>query len=162
VELRQDQKVYDILNQLQIPYKKYEHAAVFTMEDVIKLKLNLPECKNLFVRNTKGNKHYLVILEGSKKADLKKLATQIGSTKLSFASKERLFKYLMLLPGSVSPFGLINDKEKQVEVIVDKDLVNSDVLGFHPNTNEATVTLSFNDFEKFLKSCGNKFSYIKI
>ena len=162
MELTQDQKVYDTLNKLQIQYKKYEHPAVFTMEDVNKLDLNLPECKNLFVRNTKGNKHYLVILEGSKKADLKKLATQIGSTKLSFASKERLFKYLMLLPGSVSPFGLINDKDKQVEVIVDKDLVNSDELGFHPNTNEATVTLSFSDFEKYLKSCGNKFSYIKI
>ena len=162
MELTQDQKVYDTLNKLQIQYKKYEHPAVFTMEDVNKLDLNLPECKNLFVRNTKGNKHYLVILEGSKKADLKKLATQIGSTKLSFASKERLFKYLMLLPGSVSPFGLINDKDKQVEVIVDKDLVNSDELGFHPNTNEATVTLSSSDFEKYLKSCGNKFSYIKI
>ena len=162
MELTQDQKVYDTLNKLQIQYKKHEHPAVFTMEDVNKLDLNLPECKNLFVRNTKGNKHYLVILEGSKKADLKKLATQIGSTKLSFASKERLFKYLMLLPGSVSPFGLINDKDKQVEVIVDKDLVNSDELGFHPNTNEATVTLSFSDFEKYLKSCGNKFSYIKI
>lgn len=132
------------------------------MDEVDKLNLNLPECKNLFVRNTKGNKHYLVILEGSKKADLKKLATQIGSTKLSFASKERLFKHLMLLPGSVSPFGLINDEDKQVEVVIDKDLISLNEIGFHPNNNEATVTLSFNDFEKFLKWCGNKFSCVKI
>lgn len=162
MEMGQDQKVYSILNELKISYKKYEHPAVFTIEDVDRLNLNFPECKNLFVRNSKGDKHFLVILEKDKKVDLKNLAQQISSTKLSFASKERLFKYLMLLPGSVSPFGLINDKEKQVEVFIDKDLIDSNELGFHPNTNEATVTFSFNDLEKFLKWCGNKFSYVKI
>jgi len=162
MDIRKDQKVYDILEELNIPYKKYEHEAVYTMEDVKNLNLNLPECKNLFVRNVKGDKHYLIILDESKKVDLKKLAEQIKSTKLSFASNERLLKYLNLSPGSVSPFGLINDADKKVEVVIDKDLVGSELVGFHPNSNEASVTLSFGDFEKFLKWSKNKYSFIKI
>ncbi len=80
----------------------------------------------------------MVILNASKRIDLKKLAVLLNENGLGFASEERLLKHLKLTPGSVSPFGLINDTEKQVEVIVDNELLKSETQGFHPNANTAT------------------------
>jgi Ala-tRNA(Pro) deacylase len=159
---QEEKKVYGVLAELNIPYTRYEHPPVYTIEEM--KRLNLPDsmCKNLFVRNQKGDKHYLVILEHTKKADLQKLAEQIGSGKLSFASEKRLQKYLGLKPGSVSPFGLINDSEKEVEVVIDKDLADSGEVSFHPNVNTATVTISYGDFEKYLKWCKNSITYVRI
>lgn len=159
---QEEKKVYDVLAKLKIPYTRYEHPAVYTVEEV--KRLNLPDsmCKNLFVRNQKGDKHYLVILEHTKKADLEKLAEQIRSGKLSFASEKRLQKYLGLKPGSVSPFGLINDSEKEVQVVIDKDLKDSGEVSFHPNVNTATVTISYKDFEKYLEWCKNNTIYVQI
>lgn len=110
-----EKKVYDILSKLQIPYIRYEHAAIFTIEEANKLNIDIKgeHCKNLFLRNRKGDVHYLLIIQELKKVDLKSVAKQIGSSSLSFASEERLYKYLGLTPGSVTPFGLINDNEKK-------------------------------------------------
>lgn len=157
-------KVYDILDELKIPYNKYEHNPVYTSEEANELNLPLKEkhCKNLFVRNAKGNVHYLVVLIDSKKVDLKKLSEQIGSTKLSFASAERLDKYLGLKPGSVGPFGLINDSEKSVKVVLDKDLASLEEINIHPNVNTGTVTITYGDLQKFIEWCGNSVSYVQI
>ena len=103
-------------------------------------------CKNLFLRNQKGNRHYLVVLEHSKRADLKAVADQIGDGKLSFASPERLMTHLGLTPGSVSPFGLINDRDHAVRVVLDRDLKSADALAFHPNINTATFVIAAADF----------------
>lgn len=159
-----EQKVYDILNLLEIKYIRYEHNPVYTIEDASKLDIHIPGqlCKNLFLRNTKGNVHYLVILDETKQLDLKFLAKQIGSTNLSFASHKRLYKFLGLTPGSVSPFGLINDIEREVIVLIDKDLINSNIINFHPNVNTATICISYIDFEKFIKWHENEFYYIAI
>lgn len=94
--------------------------------------------------------------------DLKNLSDQIGSTNLSFASEERLYKYLKLTPGSVGFFGLINDTEKHVEVLLDKALTASNIISFHPNVNTATISISYSDFEKFLNWCENKIYYVEI
>lgn len=157
-------KVYKLLEELKISYKKYEHAPAYTMEDIEELDISIggEYCKNLFLRNSKGNQHYLVVVNGSKNVDLKKLASEIPSTRLSFASDERLYRYLKLKPGSVSPFGLINDIDKHVEVVIDKDLVGSNLLCFHPNINTATVVISYEDFNKFLQKCKNKLYHVKI
>ncbi|MEW9097143.1 MAG: prolyl-tRNA synthetase associated domain-containing protein [Clostridiaceae bacterium] len=160
----QEKRVYDVLAELNIPYTRYEHEAVFTIEEADKLNIDIKgeHCKNLFIRNRKGNIHYLLVIQEWKKVDLKKLADQIESTSLSFASEERLNKYLGLTPGSVTPFGLINDEEKEVQVLLDKDIANLGNISFHPNVNTATITISYKDFDKFLQWCGNKVSYVNI
>lgn len=159
-----EQKLYDILNFLEIKYIKYEHKPLYTCEDAKELDMNITgqHCKNLFLRNRKGDVHYLVILDESKTIDLKALSKQIESSSLSFASEERLFKYLQLKPGSVTPFGLINDIEREVIVLIDKDIVNKSPINFHPNVNSATLGISYDDFEKFIKWHNNKFDYINV
>ena len=91
-----------------------------------------------------------------------KIQEQVLSTRLSFASSERLMKYLKLEPGHVSPMGLINDKEKEVEVLIDKDLKGKKLLAVHPNTNEASVLISFEDLMKFIKAMENEYKFITI
>ena len=159
-----EQKVYDVLDLLDIKYKRYEHKAVYTIEEANTLDIYIPGklAKNLFLRNRKGDTHYLVIVDENKHVDLKLLSKQIGSTSLSFASEERLFKYLGLKPGSVTPFGLINDTERTVIVLIDRDLVGVSNISFHPNVNTATISIAYRDFEKFLKWNKNKFQYVDI
>ncbi|GFP76152.1 Prolyl-tRNA editing protein ProX [Clostridium fungisolvens] len=159
-----EQKVYDILDSLEIKYDRYEHAAVYTIEEANKLDIHIPGqlCKNLFIRNRKGDTHYLVVLDETKQVGLKSLAKQIGSSSLSFASEERLFKYLGLKPGSVSPFGIINDNESEVIVLIDRDITNAAVVAFHPNINTVTIGISYLDFEKFIKWKKNKLFYVDI
>jgi len=154
--------IYKILNDLNIDFTEYKHPAVFTCEEAEEYNKNIggAKIKNLFLRNKKGDKHFLVITEASKNIDLRKLSESIGENKLGFASKERLEKYLNLKTGSVSPFGLINDKNKEVVVVLDKYLLNYEKLNFHPNINTATVQISKDDFLKFIKWCENKFIFI--
>ncbi|MBD5640478.1 prolyl-tRNA synthetase associated domain-containing protein [Clostridium botulinum] len=152
------EKIYNILDELNIKYIKHEHEAVYTIEEVNNLQLDIEgqHCKNLFLRNRKGNIHYLLILCDEKMADLKALAKEIGSTPLSMASEERLYKHLELTPGSVTPFGLINNSDKKVKVLLDKDLKHDGKINFHPNTNTATLTINYEDFHKFLQWTGNE------
>ena len=115
---------------------------------------------NLFLRDARGKRHFLVIHDGNKHTELKKLQTQINATHLSFGSEERLMKHLGLTKGSVSPFGLINNENHDVEVVIDESIKNQPLLGFHPNINTATVWLSYDEFMKFLKDTGNKILYV--
>jgi Ala-tRNA(Pro) deacylase len=124
--------------------------------------IDATHCKNLFLRNQKGNRHYLVILEHSKRADLRSVAAQIGDGKVSFASPARLATHLGVTPGSVSPFGLVHDREHHVRVYLDSDLRGVKRISFHPNINTVTVALSFADFEVFLASCHNQVRYIQV
>lgn len=148
----QKQRVYDALEQLKIKYEVVEHEPVHTMEDMDRL--GLPQkgtlCKNLFLRDAKGKRHFLVTCDEKKTVDLKTLGRQLGAGNLSFASEDRLEKYLGLKQGSVSPFGLMNDTERAVEFFIDKDLSRCKSLGIHPLENTATVFLSFKDLDKFL------------
>jgi Ala-tRNA(Pro) deacylase len=157
-----EKKVYDVLNDLGISYDRYGHPPVYTVEEAEKQWTDIigAHCKNLFLRNKKGNRHYLVILEASKVADLKSLNKLLGEDRLSFASEKRLMKYLALETGAVSVFGLINDGENHVKVVIDEDLRNAEAVNFHPNVNTATVGISFPDFEKFLAYCGNAVRYL--
>lgn len=159
-----EKKVYEILNNLQVPYIRYEHKAIFTIEEANKLNIDIKgeHCKNLFIRNRKGDKHYLLIIQEWKRVDLKSIAKEIESSSLSFASEERLYKYLGLTPGSVTPFGLINDTEKHVTVLLDKDLETLNNISFHPNVNTATITISYLNFQNFLKWCGNNVYYVQV
>jgi len=153
-----EQKLYDLFDQLGIAYTRYEHPPVYTVEEAKEYWQDIEgaHSKNLFLRNNKGNRHYLVVLEQSKKADINDLSARLAAGKLSFASERRLKEHLGLETGAVSPLGLINDQEKAVTVALDRDLKKKGIVNFHPNVNTATISLSFEDFQKFLKHCGNE------
>ena len=157
-----EQKVYDILGELKISYTKHEHPPVYTVDEAEQHWKNITgaHCKNLFLRNKKGKNHYLVIAKSEKRVNLKALTSRIGEDRLSFASPERMLRYLGLEPGAVSPFGLINDRENAVVVVIDRDLKEASHVNFHPNVNTATVGITFTDFERFLSHCGNSIRYL--
>lgn len=158
------ESVFKKLAELNINYKVIYHEAAYTIDDMEALHLeNMSDvAKNLFLRDYKGRKHYLVVLEKDKTADLKYIKTQIGSTPLSFASEERLMKYLKLVKGSVSPLGILNDTQGEVEVVFDKELAMKEKIGVHPNDNTATVFLDFKDLQKIIELNGNKIHFINI
>ena len=159
------EKVLNKLNELNIEYKEIEHTPVYTIEDMDNLG-NIFEdakiCKNLFVRDQKGKRHFLVVLPEEKRAPLADIANKIGSTKLSFTSEERLMKYLKLEPGAVTPLSVINDETNEVEVVFDEDLKKEKLLGVHPCVNTATILLTPDSLEKYVTSNNNKLKYIKI
>jgi Ala-tRNA(Pro) deacylase len=156
-----EEAVYTVLGQLGLSYERYEHPAVFTVEQALEhwSGIDATHCKNLFLRNKKGDRHYLVVAEHATPIDIAALAVRAGDNRLSFASAERLAAHLGLTPGAVSPFGLINDRAKTVRVLLDGRLRPVARVGFHPNVNTATVVLAFADFERFLAWCGNPVQY---
>ncbi len=151
-------KVLHFLDSLAIPYTLYRHRPLPTIEIALEYWSDIPgtHCKNLFFRNHKGDKHYLVIVECHQELNIHDLEKRLREGKLSFASAERLEANLGLSPGSVSPFGLINDTEHNVKVFIDINLLSSDTLSFHPNDNTATIIIKIDDFKKFLKICKNE------
>lgn len=158
------ENIFENLQALGISYELVEHAPAFTMEEYNALGFNPDDeiCKNLFLRDYKGKRHMLVVLKGSKHADLRLIQAEVESSKLSFASDERLAKYLDVKKGSVSPLGLINDTAGAVEVYFDEDLQNAPRLGFHPNDNTATVFLSFADVRRYIESTGHTIRFIQV
>ena len=150
--------------ELGIGYERHEHPPVATVEEAEQhwAGIAATHCKNLFLRNQKGSRHYFVIITHLKKANLRAVADQVGDGKLSFASPERLMGHLGLTPGSVSPFGLVNDRAHAVRVVLDRDLKTAERLSFHPNVNTATLVVSATDFRKFLDACGNPVQYVSV
>jgi Ala-tRNA(Pro) deacylase len=142
------------LDKLGIEYKMHEHVAVFTAEEAAEHTSHIKglACKNLLLNDQKKRHFYLVVLPAKKSVNLKSLFPKI---KLSFSSPKRVQEKLGLLPGSVSPFGLINNTEKDVKLYIDKDVYEADFVTFHPNLNTATLLLSKVDFHKFLKTLEN-------
>jgi len=155
---------YAALDALGISYERYEHPPVFTAEEAILhwAAIHGTPCKNLFLRNKKGNRHYLVVMGLEKQADLRYIAKLVSDDRLSFGSPERLMARLGVTPGSVTPLGLINDHDRTVRVLIDRDLRGVDRLIFHPNINTASVVLSWGDLEKFLGARGNPVSLVAI
>lgn len=156
-------EVLERLKALGIRYELDEHEAVFTIEAVKAAGLDKKGMVpvNLFLRNANGKRHYLVIHDGDKHTDLKRLEGEIGATHLSFGSAERLMKHLGLTKGSVSPFGLINNTNHDVEVVIDASIKGHERLGFHPNINTATVWIGYDDLMKFIESCGNPVKFVE-
>lgn len=162
--MRGQKELYELFQKLDIRFEYHEHPPVATIEDArIHWKdYNAGRCKNIFFRNHKGDRHYLVILEHLRQLGIRDLEKRLKQGKLSFASDKRLTKYLGLEPGSVSPFGLINDKEKNVHVFIDEKLNEFERLAFHPNVNTASLVISKSDFLKFLNYTGNSYEFIRL
>ena len=139
--------IYALLNSKNIQFSYTEHRPVYSMEesDALKIPAGAVICKNLFLRNNNGKQHFLLTVPADTPVDLKELAVKLASSRLSFASAERLEKYLGLQSGLVSPFGLLNNTSKNVIFVSSKNLPPSASIGIHPNDNTATVWLAFGD-----------------
>ncbi len=158
------QKVYDKLNELGITYEVVDHPCANTIEEIDKLGIfkDGVGCKNLFLRDGSGKRHFLVVAAEHKEVDLKSIREQIGCSRLSFGSEERLKNCPGLTKGSVSPFGVLNDSECKTELVFDRELIGVKKAGFHPNLNNATVWLSFEDLIKVISDNGNTIHYVDL
>jgi Ala-tRNA(Pro) deacylase len=145
------------LAELGIASRTVSHPPVFTVEQAKALRGELPgsHVKNLFLRNKKGVM-WLIVAEEDRKIDLKALGERLGAGKVSFGSAERLMQYLGVLPGSVTPLGLINDKKAEVQVVIDKALMAHDPINVHPLTNERTTAIAAKDLLAFIEACGHR------
>ena len=157
--------IYKILKEINIDYKKYDHKAVMNVAEADevynKLDIDFQRCKNLFLRNAKGKKHFLFVTDAHKQVNLKELGEFLGE-RLSFASPERLEKYLKTQRGSVSLLNLINDENNEVVLILDREVAEAEKAGFHPDSNEATLILGKESIQKFIEYSQNKVvSYIR-
>ena len=129
-----------------------QHEAMFTTEQSRRLRQPLPgaHCKSLLLKNKKGDYILLIILHDTQ-VDIKAFADQMGVARLSFASPERLKEKLHLTPGSVTPFGLINNTDRDVQLVLDSRVMDHDILNFHPLINTMTTSITKENFLKFLK-----------
>ncbi len=153
-------EVYDILNRLNIKYEEMTHKAVYTSEAAmfITKELKGTGVKNLFLKSKKT--YYLVMIPEDKKANIKEIRKFLGESSLSFAGEEDLKEILGLFPGSVTPFGIINDNDNKVTLVIDEELENKQVL-FHPNTNTKTLKIDYLDLLKFINYEKHKYVVLK-
>lgn len=152
-------ELYRLLKMLGISYEEIEHEAVYTIEQAQRIKrmIDGAGCKNLFLTDHKGG-YILAVLQEDKRADLKALASLYDVKKLSFASDEQLSEVLGLTRGSVTPMGLINDKEHAVKLAIDGELRGRKLL-FHPNVNTRTISITADDLIKYIEYFGNEYKY---
>lgn len=150
------------LEDLGIVCERHDHPLVATVAEAEQYwgGIDALHAKNLFLRNQKGSRHFLVVLAFTRRGDLAALGEHFGEKKLGFASPERLLAHLGLTPGSVSPFGLINDPGHKVEVAIDVAIRDAARVAFHPNVNTATLVLSGADFQRYLAAIGHEVHWI--
>ncbi|HSR69820.1 MAG TPA: prolyl-tRNA synthetase associated domain-containing protein [Acidobacteriota bacterium] len=156
--------IYGFLDQHGISYERFRHPPVYTVEQVEELIPDLPgvKTKNLFLRDRKGKRHFLVVVPARQRVDLKACAQAIGAGKLSFGSEERLKHHLGVDAGSVTLLGLVNDPEHRVEVFIDRGIWDADKIQCHPLVNTATLTISKRGLETFLGATGHSFSVLQV
>ena len=156
------QETYEYLTAHGVDYEVIEHPAVFNMEEVEKLKLPHPEAdaKNLFVRDDKKLHYYMITVQGNKRVDLKQFRKQHGLRNFSFASADDLMEIMGLIPGAVTPLGLLNDQERKVELYLDAAF--SDLISIHPNDNTATVWMKTKDLIRIITEHGNRVWVVEI
>ena len=159
------QDIYNYLEEKNIWYEITEHEAVYNMEELSKVELPYPEAdaKNLFVRDDKKVNYYLITVKGNKRVDLKELRKNNGTRNLSFASADDLMAIMGLIPGAVSPLGILNDNELKVHFYMDKDFIgDSNLIGIHPNDNTATVWMKTADLIEIIKEHGNEVNIVEV
>lgn len=162
--LEKEVRVYDLLDKLSISYDRVDHEEANTMEackEIDKVLAPAVICKNLFLCNSNKTKYYLLMIREDKQFKTKDISKQINSSRLSFAPAEKMQEYLDITPGSVSVMGLMNDKDLQVQLLVDEDVLHSEYFGCHPCVNTSSLRLRTKDvFEIFLQEV--KHNYIPV
>ena len=159
------QEIYDFLKSKNIWHEITEHKAVFNMEELNDIDLPYPEAdgKNLFVRDDKKRNYYLITVKGDKKVNLKEFREKNNTRALSFASENDLMDIMNLIPGSVTPLGILNDKDLKITFYLDKEFLNDKgLIGVHPNDNTATVWLKVKDLIDIVKEHGNQVNVIDL
>ncbi len=154
--------IFEMLKKLNIEYDILKHQAVYTVEEAKQIKNMIPGegCKNLFLTDKKGRYFLYVILE-DKRADLNKLRKILKVSRLTFGNEEELMELVGLEKGSVTPLGIVNDKENKVVLLIDKDLVDKRIL-MHPNVNTMTVSMMYSDLVKIVEYCKHEMEIIDI
>lgn len=158
-------QIYEYIKNKQIWYEITEHKAVYSMSEISEVEIPYPEAdaKNLFVRDDKKENYYLITVRGNKRVNLKEFRKENNTKPLSFASEKELKEIIQILPGSVSPLGILNDKENKVKVFLDKEFIEkTDIIGIHPNDNTATIWLKTKDLINIIKENGNKVELVEI
>lgn len=159
------QEIYDLIMSKNIWYEITEHKAVYNMEELKEIDIPYPEydAKNLFVRDDKKRNYYLITVKGEKRIDLKEFRRKNETRPLSFASENDLLDIMNLKAGSVTPLGLLNDKDNKVQFYIDKDFMkDKHIIGVHPNDNTATVWLKVEDLINIIKENGNTVNIVEI
>ena len=156
--------IYELLDSIDVSYERFDHPGVFTVTEAKKLspEIDGASTKNLFLRDKKGIRHFLVTVPQDKQVDLKELTSILEASRLSFASPDRLKKYLGINPGSVSLLALLNDPENKVEVFVDKELWNSEKILCHPLVNTSTLAVPRNGIQLFLEKTGHNLMLVEV
>ena len=153
------QEIYNYLKEENISYEITNHKAVYNMEEASKIDIPYPnqDAKNLFVRDDKKKNYYLITVRGNKRVDLKEFSIKNNTRRLSFASKEDLMKIMKLIPGAVTPMGILNDENNIVKFYLDKEFLEEPkFLGVHPNDNTATIWIKTVDLIHIIKKHGNE------
>lgn len=159
------QEIYAYLKENNIWHEITEHKAVYNMAELAEIEIPYPQAdaKNLFVRDDKKRNYYLITVKGDKRVNLKEFKQRNHTRSLSFASEEDLMDIMKLIPGSVTPLGVLNDTEKKVQVFLDKEFTKEPgMIGVHPNDNTATVWLKTQDLISIIKGHGNEISVVEI
>ena len=156
--------MYECLSRFGIDFDYYEHPEAPTIEIAAQFYRGEGTvlCKNLFFRNHKGNRHYLVIMDSRHNMNIHDIEHKLHQGKLTFASPERMMKYLGVKPGSVSLFGLVNDVNHDVTLFVDNELRQAAKVSFHPNDNTASLVISNADMMKFIENIGNAYEFLDL
>lgn len=160
-----EERVYDLLDQLNIDYQRIDHEEANTMEICLEIKKTLKStiCKNLFLVNSNKSQYYLLMLKENKKFKTKMISKQINSSRLSFGSDEKMLEYLDITPGSVSLLGLMNDHDFKVQLLMDKDLLQDEYLGCHPCINTSSLRIKMKDvFEKIIPSLHHEPIFVEV
>lgn len=163
--LPKEERVYDLLERLDVPFERVDHNAVGTIEGCAEIEklLDIEICKNLFLRNSKGDQYYLLMIPGGKHLVTKDLAKKIGSTRLSFGTPEKMEEYLDITPGSVSVLGLMNDHGNNIQFLVDNDIKKWEYFGCHPCINTSSLKIKTADlFSKILPAVGHEPVFVDI
>ena len=163
--LPREMRTYDYLDNLQIPYKRTDHARADNMEacNEIDAVLDVLICKNLFLCNRQKTRFYLLMMPGDKKFKTKELSAQIHSARLSFAGEDAMLQYLDIEPGAVSIMGLMNDKEHNVTLLIDEDVLKGEFIGCHPCVCTSSLKLRTADvIQKFLPATGHSYTTVHL
>ncbi|MBO4322186.1 MAG: prolyl-tRNA synthetase associated domain-containing protein [Clostridia bacterium] len=163
--LPREMRTYDLLDSLGIEYQRTDHERTDTMEACLEVDgiLGVVICKNLFLCNRQKTAFYLLMMPGDKKFRTKELSAQIGSSRLSFADPDDMLKYLDIEPGAVSIMGLMNDKTRAVQLLIDEDVLKDGYIGCHPCVNTSSLRMRTEDVtEKFLPAVGHGYRTVRL
>lgn len=165
IRCKSEELTYDFLEKNNIDFVRVDHEETKTIEECHKIEKILESeiCKNLFLQNSAKTCYYLLLMPGEKRFVSKEVSKKLSSSRLSFASDDKLYELLKIEPGSVSIMGLIHDTENKVNLVIDSELLEKQYFCCHPCKNTTTLKFSTNDMiNKFISATGHQYTVIDI